>query len=219
VPKLPKCLEDDPVALDAMAKMQAWNIALALKETQGIFLLMHAYESAYASKVRARGLITFDDMPRLLNSLPSGVKLPLEYRMDAHFDHWALDEFQDTSRGQWKALKNLIHEASHPDSGKSVFIVGDRKQSIYEWRGGDVEILGRQVERAKEDGNLLDSLDESRRYVPVISEAVNVIVACVAQSLLLGVRVTDRLPAATFGLIVIVYELTPLSTPFFVAFT
>ncbi len=173
VPKLPKCLEDDPVALDAMAKMRAWNIALAIKGTQGIFLLMHAYESAYASKVRARGLITFDDMPRLLNSLPSGVKLPLEYRMDAQFDHWALDEFQDTSRGQWKALKNLIYEASHPDSGKSVFIVGDRKQSIYEWRGGDVEILGRQVERAKEDGNLLDSLDESRRYVSVISEAVN----------------------------------------------
>jgi superfamily I DNA/RNA helicase len=173
VPSLPKCMEDDPVAADALAKMNAWKIALALKETQGVFLLMSAYESAYASKVRAKGLVTFDDLPRLLNSLPAGVKLPLEYRMDAQFDHWALDEFQDTSRGQWRALENLIGEASAPGSGKSVFIVGDRKQSIYEWRGGDVEILGRQVARAETDGNLLETLDESYRYVPVISGAVN----------------------------------------------
>ena len=173
IPKLPKCMEDEPVALEAVRKMNVWKIALALKQTQGVFLLMNAYEAAYASKVRARGLVTFDDMPRLLNSLPSGVRLPLEYRMDAQFDHWALDEFQDTSRGQWKALENLIGEASLPDSGKSVFIVGDRKQSIYEWRGGDVEILGRQVELADRGGNRLESLDESYRYVSVISDAVN----------------------------------------------
>ena len=173
IPKLPKCMEDDAVAVDAIAKMNDWKIALAMKETQGVFLLMSAYESAYASKVRARGLVTFDDLPRLLNSLPAGVKLPLEYRMDAQFDHWALDEFQDTSRGQWKALENLIGEAGNPDSGKSVFIVGDRKQSIYEWRGGDVEILGRQVAKAEMKGNLLESLDESYRYVSVVSDAVN----------------------------------------------
>lgn len=173
VPPLPKCMAGDPAARDALAKMNAWKISLSLKETRGIYLLMSAYEAAYASKVRARGLVTFDDLPRLLNSLPRGVKLPLEYRMDARFDHWALDEFQDTSRGQWKALENLLSEAGGPDSSKSVFIVGDRKQSIYEWRGGDVEILGRQVVEASKDGNLLQSLDESYRYAPVISEAVN----------------------------------------------
>ena len=171
----PKCLQQEPEAVEAMAKMRAWKIGVALKSTQGIFLLMQAYESAYASKVRTRGLITFDDMPRLLNSLQDGVKLPLEYRMDAQFDHWALDEFQDTSRGQWKALQNLIYEASHSDAGKTVFIVGDRKQSIYEWRGGDVEILGNQVKEADQKGNLLGRLDESRRYVSVISKAVNAV--------------------------------------------
>ena len=175
VPKLPKCLEDEPAALDAVEKTMAWKIGAALRETRGIFLLMHAYESAYASKVRTRGLITFDDMPRLLNSLREGVRLPLEYRMDARFDHWALDEFQDTSRGQWRALRNLIYEASDSADGKSVFIVGDRKQSIYEWRGGDVSILGREAERAGEKGNLLESLNESHRYVPVIADAVNAV--------------------------------------------
>lgn len=173
VPDIPVVMRDDPVANKALSLMHSWKIANALKETQGIFLLLSAYEAAYASKVRAKGLVTFDDLPRLLNSLPSGVKLPLEYRMDAQFDHWALDEFQDTSRGQWNALKNLIGEALSPDSGKSVFIVGDRKQSIYEWRGGDVDILGSQVALAQMSGNLLVALDKSYRYLPVISEAVN----------------------------------------------
>ncbi|MBO5940120.1 MAG: UvrD-helicase domain-containing protein [Kiritimatiellae bacterium] len=175
IPELNKTKQQDPYAVEAYQKMVAWKIAKSLRQTQGIFLLMSAYEAAYASKVRARGLITFDDLPRLFNSLPQGVKLPLEYRMDARFDHWALDEFQDTSRGQWKALDNIIGEAAHPDSGKSVFIVGDRKQSIYEWRGGDVSILGRQVEYAGKEGNCLKPLDRSYRYVSVISDAVNAI--------------------------------------------
>ena len=173
VPKLPRALAEDPVANEALEKMLAWKKAASLKMTQGVFLLMHAYESAYASNVRSRGLVTFDDLPRLLNSLPEGTRLPLEYRMDSHFEHWALDEFQDTSRGQWRALENLIGEASLPGSGRSVFVVGDRKQSIYEWRGGDVEILGGEVERAKRDGNRLEALDESYRYVSVISKAVS----------------------------------------------
>lgn len=172
---LPKCLQEDQAACDAMAKMRAWKMREALKTTQGIFLLMHAYEAAYASKVRARGLITFDDMPRLLNALQDGIKLPLEYRMDTRFAHWALDEFQDTSRGQWNALKNLIAEAGRSDSGKTVFIVGDRKQSIYEWRGGDVGILCEEVREARKGENVLDSLDESWRYVSVISDAVNTV--------------------------------------------
>ncbi len=176
VPKtIPKCMQDEPLAHEALRKMRAWRIAQKLNTTQGIYRLMRTYESAYAVKVRAHGQITFDDMPRLLNALGDGVRLPLEYRMDATFEHWALDEFQDTSRGQWKALQNLISESCQPGSNKSVFIVGDRKQSIYEWRGGDVRILGREAELAKKDGNMQASLTESRRYLPQISIAVNTV--------------------------------------------
>ena len=50
-----------------------------------------------------------------------------------------------------------------------MFIVGDRKQAIYEWRGGDVRILGEQAAAADEKG----ALTESRRYLGRISAAVN----------------------------------------------
>ena len=173
IPKIPKCMEMEPIAQEAMRLMRLWKLQRELEATQGIYRLMRAYEAAYASRIRRRGLVTFSDMPRLLNSLDSGAKLPLEYRMDARFDHWALDEFQDTSQSQWDAIRNLVEENSREGAGKSVFVVGDRKQSIYEWRGGDVKILQGLAEQAETGGNKLDSLNESHRYVSEISRAVN----------------------------------------------
>ena len=162
-------MKDEPLAGAAAAMMHRWRIGSALRRTEGIFRLMYTYEAAYRLKVRQRGLITFDDVPRLIGSLGADVLAPLEYRMDAKLEHWALDEFQDTSRGQWKALGNLIDESRQSDCGKSVFIVGDRKQAIYEWRGGDVRILGEQADAADEKG----ALTESRRYLGRISAAVS----------------------------------------------
>ena len=173
VPKLPKCMEEEPLALEAMRLMRLWKLQRELEATQGTYRLMRAYEGAYASRIRRRGLVTFSDMPRLLNSLGDGAKLPLEYRMDARFDHWALDEFQDTSQSQWDAIRNLVEENSREGGGGSVFVVGDRKQSIYEWRGGDVRILESLAKEAGTRGNRLGSLNESYRYVGEISRAVN----------------------------------------------
>ena len=80
-------------------------------------------------------------MPRLVGALPPDARLALEYRLDARIRHWALDEFQDTSHEQWRALENLVDEAAQSDGEKSVFIVGDSKQAIYGWRGGDAALF------------------------------------------------------------------------------
>lgn len=55
------------------------------------------------------------------------------------FDHYLIDEFQDTSRLQWENLFPLIENALAYDYFNMA--VGDGKQSIYRWRGGDVEIM------------------------------------------------------------------------------
>ena len=52
------------------------------------------------------------------------------------FDHYFIDEFQDTSKIQWRNLIPLLEEAL--SKGGTCLIVGDGKQSIYRWRGGDV---------------------------------------------------------------------------------
>ena len=170
--KPPKSIENEPDVERVVRMANIWRIARALETTKGVYRLMRAYEGAYALKVRAKGLVAFDDMPLLLRNLNESDRLALEYRMDSRFDHWALDEFQDTSRNQWAALENLINESAQREGEKSVFIVGDRKQSIYEWRGGDVRILGAEAEKARAAGALYP-LDLSRRYLGAISSAVN----------------------------------------------
>ena len=170
--KVPKSLQGVPEVERVVRMAQMWRIARAIETTKGIYRLMRAYEGAYSLKVRAKGLVAFDDMPLLLCSLKPADRLALEYRMDSRFDHWALDEFQDTSSNQWQAIKNLIEEGAQREGEKSVFIVGDRKQSIYEWRGGDVSILGKEAVKAKAAG-ALHPLNLSRRYLSAISAAVN----------------------------------------------
>ena len=168
----PKSIANEPEVERVVRMVLMWRIARAIETTKGVYRLMRAYEGAYALKVRAKGLIAFDDMPQLLCSLKASDRLALEYRMDSRFDHWALDEFQDTSRSQWQAIANLIEESAQREGEKSVFIVGDRKQSIYEWRGGDVTILGGEARKAESVG-ALHSLNLSRRYLGAISAAVN----------------------------------------------
>ncbi|HVU36680.1 MAG TPA: UvrD-helicase domain-containing protein, partial [Opitutaceae bacterium] len=77
---------------------------------------------------------------------PSGAdeatRLLLDYRLDAEIDHWLLDEFQDTSFGQWSVLRNLIDEVvQDPEGRRSFFCVGDVKQAIYSWREGDPRLF------------------------------------------------------------------------------
>jgi ATP-dependent helicase/nuclease subunit A len=54
--------------------------------------------------------------------------------------HFLIDEFQDTSRTQWEALFPLVEETL--SKGGSLFYVGDVKQAIYGWRGGDSSLFG-----------------------------------------------------------------------------
>ncbi len=97
-------------------------------------------EDVYNRNSRRRGRLTFADFTRL-SAAKGGSKKALalenlEYRFDEKFDHWALDEFQDTSELQWACLRDLIASAAS-GGGRTVMTVGDLKQSIYTWRGGN----------------------------------------------------------------------------------
>ncbi|MEM7550029.1 MAG: UvrD-helicase domain-containing protein [Bacteroidota bacterium] len=65
-------------------------------------------------------------------------------KIGSRYRHILIDEFQDTSSYQWENLKPLI--LSSLSSGNDVLIVGDVKQSIYRWRGGDMNLLLNQVQ-------------------------------------------------------------------------
>ncbi len=62
-------------------------------------------------------------------------------RLGERISHYLIDEFQDTSHSQFEAMEPLIDNALAGEG--SVFVVGDKKQAIYAWRGGDYTIFDR----------------------------------------------------------------------------
>ena len=148
-------------------------VRMKLELAKGIYTLISAFEKEYDAKVRRKGQLVFADVPRLIAGLSEADRLALEYRMDAKIRAWALDEFQDTSREQWKALWNLIDEAKQSDE-KSLFVVGDTKQAIYGWRNGDVSIFEKEHDSG---AYALGELVKTYRSGPAVVEAVNKVFA------------------------------------------
>lgn len=154
------------------------------------FAVLRLYESIYHRRVRASGHLVFGDLGWLLSGrLRAGgmsraawsegrneLRAALEFRMDARYDHWLLDEFQDTSERQWEVLAPLLEEARQdPEETRSVFLVGDLKQSIYLWRQAEPELF-KHVERSWAGGRLkLHPLNESYRSCPQVLAMVNAI--------------------------------------------
>ena len=124
-----------------------------LEMTRGIHAVLAGYEAVYHEAVRRAGKLTFGDVQRLLtpeNGAPrlggggatEADRLAIDYRLDGEIDHWLLDEFQDTSFGQWSVLRNLIDEVVQDASRmRTFFYVGDVKQAIFTWREGDPRLF------------------------------------------------------------------------------
>ena len=74
-------------------------------------------------------------------------------KVGGYFEKFMIDEFQDTSAKEWHNFLPLLRNAMAQSSDRSVLIVGDVKQSIYRWRGGDWRILGQQVEESLPECN------------------------------------------------------------------
>src|SRR5690606_5936067 len=74
------------------------------------------------------------------------------FRLESRYHHVLVDEFQDTSRAQWELVSLLVQswgEGMGLATNPSIFIVGDRKQSIYRFRDAEVAVLqeaGRYIE-------------------------------------------------------------------------
>ncbi|MEI6817762.1 MAG: UvrD-helicase domain-containing protein [Bacteroidota bacterium] len=80
------------------------------------------------------------DTTRLLNTLVVESDTPFVYeKMGNRFKHLLIDEFQDTSDFQWKNLLPLVTNTL--SYGNTAIVVGDAKQSIYRWRGGNMSLL------------------------------------------------------------------------------
>ncbi|MGD8842165.1 MAG: UvrD-helicase domain-containing protein [Gammaproteobacteria bacterium] len=126
---------------------------------------------------RERRLLDFADLEwhayRLLNH-PEHAHW-IQYKLDQRIDHLLIDEFQDTNPTQWRLILPLLEEiAAGDDRARSLFIVGDAKQSIYRFRRGNPRLLGCASDWMQQHLNAARvHLDSSWRSSPLIMECVN----------------------------------------------
>ncbi|MGN0188927.1 MAG: UvrD-helicase domain-containing protein [Candidatus Cryptobacteroides sp.] len=94
--------------------------------------------------VKEKNVLCIDDSNVILKGIIDGSDVPFIYeKTGVRYEHFLLDEFQDTSRVQWENFLPLLKNSE--SQGFDNLVVGDVKQSIYRWRGSDWNILGKEV--------------------------------------------------------------------------
>ena len=116
---------------------------LAFARTRALHDFAACYFREYDRRKLLGGYLTYDDLIRKTIRLLSkpGISDWILYRLDGGVDHILIDEAQDTSRRQWDIIKSVEAEFTAGESGRAgertLFVVGDEKQSIFSFQGAD----------------------------------------------------------------------------------
>ncbi|MBQ9693388.1 MAG: UvrD-helicase domain-containing protein, partial [Kiritimatiellae bacterium] len=130
----------------------ARDVIQTANHTRALYRALVALRQAKAEVTEARGLISFEALTKTLAKQVGGKlsvydaqRFYIAYRLDSAIRHLMIDEFQDTSVAQWQILSGMAHELAADEQESTFFYVGDTKQSIYGWRGGDATLFGDQT--------------------------------------------------------------------------
>ncbi|MEE8352092.1 MAG: double-strand break repair helicase AddA, partial [Rhodospirillales bacterium] len=189
-------IKADPAAADILRTEQDRVLgvnqrlrACAMVDATGSLLVVgEALLQAYDGLKRTRALLDYDDLiekAQALLSRESGVSW-MHYKLDGGIEHILVDEAQDTSPEQWDIISGLAGEffsgvgAGDEDRAlaRTIFAVGDEKQSIYSFQGADPAMFGTMRDRFQEQAAAIGSaLPEVELAVSYRSTAA--VLACV----------------------------------------
>lgn len=169
------------ICLDFEENINSYNIAC-----DSILLLDLSYKiiDKYNFLKKQQGFIDYNDLITLTNQLLANPDFSdwVKMKMDSNFDHILVDESQDTNHQQWNIIKALSEDffsgQSLSKKERSIFIVGDEKQSIYSFQGAEPTISLDIYQYFKE--RLLDNfhkieLNNSFRSKPEILQLVDLV--------------------------------------------
>lgn len=152
------------------------------QQTVALHRFAEVFLTVYSQNKNRRGVLDFDDLIRKTKDLLTSQSLAwVLYRLDSRIDHVLVDEAQDTSPTQWDIIGALVGEliSSEDDRARTLFVVGDKKQSIYSFQGADAagfdaraEAFGKQLEFGPglERGELLHSFRSSSAILDVVDQ-------------------------------------------------
>lgn len=128
---------------EARPKRRALRV---LEKSHALHQFAPDFLARYDRAKERRAWLDFDDLIRLTNRLLTETSLAqwVLFRLDGGIDHMLVDEAQDTSPAQWQIIAKLAEEFAAGQSARdgltrTIFVVGDKKQSIYSFQGADPE--------------------------------------------------------------------------------
>ncbi len=155
--------------------------------TCGLFLLGHEITQAYQEQKTRLARLDYDDMILKTLALLESETMPswVLYKLDQGVDHILVDEAQDTNPEQWRIIEALCSEffsgAGAREADRSLFVVGDAKQSIYSFQRAAPQEFARMrrdlEQKARGCGKLWDNvpLNISFRTTAPVLELVDAV--------------------------------------------
>lgn len=146
--------------------LKTWNTLEAMTKNLYVFgLFGYLLEELEALK-EEENMLLISEANDFLRAITAENEAPFIYeKVGNRFRHFLLDEFQDTSGFQWESFRPLLLNSL--SMGKANLVVGDVKQSIYRWRGGEMRLLMEQVESDTGHFGLeVKNLDTNFRSLP-----------------------------------------------------
>jgi ATP-dependent helicase/nuclease subunit A len=152
--------------------------------SRGVWRMFAVTLSQYRSALDARALLDFSGvLERAVDLLKQMDEFARSrYRLESRYHHVLVDEFQDTSRAQWDLVANLVRSwgeglgLSADPLPPSIFIVGDRKQSIYGFRDAEANLLDEAAQfiaALRTEAETRQAISVSFRSVPRLLAFVN----------------------------------------------
>src|SRR5690606_23644320 len=160
--------------------------------TLALLCLAHEVRDRYGNLKARRAALDYDDLITkaavLLTGDLGGIPQWVHYKLDGGLSHILVDEAQDTSPMQWRVVAGLAEEffsdaAGNGDNVRTVFAVGDEKQSIYGFQGAAPDMLARYGGHFAEHARAIDRpwpavpLTPSFRSAPPVRAVVDAVFA------------------------------------------
>nr|WKN36124.1 UvrD-helicase domain-containing protein [Tunicatimonas sp. TK19036] len=138
-------------ALDAYQEYgPLYHSVIQLQRFLYAYGILHDLESRIDHYKKVNDLMLISDAPVFLQEIIGKDDTPFIYeKIGSYFQHFLIDEFQDTSGLQWLNFRPLVENSL--DAGHQNLVVGDVKQSIYRWRGGDWQLLLETIQEDVQD--------------------------------------------------------------------
>ena len=134
------------------------------------YRLLHRYAEGIAGECGRRGWLDFDDLQLgALALLDSDAELA--GRIAAQYRYVLVDELQDSNQLQHRLVRRLVPDGTDPRQ-RSLFVVGDHRQSIYAFRNADVEVFKLEMARRQAAGEL-SQLSKNYRSHPSLVDYFN----------------------------------------------